>query len=206
MARKYTEYDERRRALRDSMWSDADDVVYNRRSESGFTTVPRTLPLVCTLLRVLGEKKNDPSRVYWELWCRQRDDGFVELLDPDELACCAGFYRGTTRRVRSLHEALEQLQELGFIRIRPKGPRKYGYVLVLHPHDVVQRLRAERHHLIPDWWWDLFTLRAREIKAKLNWKPVMPTSMELEGVELVSAEPGVVPSLFPLPHRTSRSR
>jgi hypothetical protein len=170
MARKLTQYDQKRRALRNTMWADSDQVIYNREAETGFTTVPRTLSLVCTLLKVLGEK-NDPSRVYLELWCRQRDDGFVEILDTEELASSAGFYRGPKRQARSLREALDRLAQLGFIRISAKGTRKYGYVLVLHPHDVVQRMKDEEPDRIPGWWWGLFSDRTQDIKAVLRLKP-----------------------------------
>ena len=170
MPRKFTQYDRRRLARRNSIWDDAEPHIYNRKEESGFITIPRTLPLVCTLLKILGEK-NDPSRVYFELWCRQRDDGFVEIDDGDEVAAAAGFYRGSTRRVRSLREALDQLEKLGFIRISGKGPRKYAFILILHPHDVVQRIKHEHPDWIPDWWWSLFSLRVQDIGAKLRWEP-----------------------------------
>lgn len=169
MARKLTAFDKSRIELRDSFWPDAGDVVWNRREETGFVTVPRTLGLVCTLLKHMG-RQNDPSRVYLALWLRQRDYGFVEIHDSEDLAAECGYYRGN-RKVRSLHEALDQLQGLGFVRVVPKGPRKYGFVLILHPHDVVQRIRHETPKDIPDWWWSLFTLRVQEIKTVLRWSP-----------------------------------
>src|SRR6266705_1905449 len=112
MPRKLTKWDQKRLAKRDSIWEDASDVIWNRKNEAGFITIPRTLSMMMTLLRHFGEK-NDPSRVYFELWCRQRDDGYVEIDDPDELAQAAGFTR--SRRLRSLREALDQLHDLGFI-------------------------------------------------------------------------------------------
>src|SRR5688572_23551374 len=107
--KKLTQYDRKRRMLRDSLWGDrADELIYDRKAESGFFTLPRTMPLMLTLIAHLS-KRGDPSGAYLELWARQRDDGFVEILDPDEMAVGAGFHRGTTRRVRSFHEALEEL-------------------------------------------------------------------------------------------------
>src|SRR5687767_13078279 len=137
MTKKLTEYDRRRRELRNELWPDSEKAIYNRRDETGFCTLPRTLPLVATLIRHLSEK--DPSRAYLELWFRQRDDGFVEVEDPDEMAACAGYATGT-RNVRTWREKLDELARLGFIRVKGKGNQKYRYILLLHPHDVVQKL------------------------------------------------------------------
>lgn len=171
MPRKLTRYDIKRLARRDTIWEDARDVIWNRKDETGFITVPRTLSMICTLIKILGEKL-DPSRVYFELWSRQRDDGYVEIDDPDELAQASGFYR--SRRVRSLREALDRLHELGFIRIAGKGQRKYAFVLILHPHDVIQELHHREPNRIPPWWWELFRLRTQDIGTFLRWKPPVP--------------------------------
>src|SRR5690348_14278808 len=132
MAKKITQYDLRRRRKRDELWPDSESVIYDKTAETGFCTVPRTLPLITTLIRILSEK--DPSRVYMDLWFRQRDDGFVEAEDPDEMAACSGYATGT-RHVRTWREKLDELQKLGFIRIMSKGTQKYRYILLLHPHD-----------------------------------------------------------------------
>lgn len=179
MARRLTHFDRRRRARRDALWPGSQDEVYDRKAEAGFTTVPRTLGMIMTLIKTMSGK-GDPSRVYLELWMRQRDDGFVELDDLDELASVTGYYRGQTRRARSFREALERLQGMGFIRTAPKGPRKYAFVLILHPHDVVQRLRHEDPGRIPDWWWSLFELRVQDIGATLRWHADFPEARDAE--------------------------
>lgn len=51
----------RRLELRDQLWPDASSVVWNRKEEKGFCTIPRTLPLVMTLIDQL-EKGKDASR------------------------------------------------------------------------------------------------------------------------------------------------
>jgi hypothetical protein len=165
MPRKITSYDARRRALRNGLWPDSESVIYDKRDENGFCTVPRTLPLVATLLRHISA--NDPSRVYMELWFRQRDDGFVEVEDSDEMAAGSGYATGT-RNVRTWREKLDELETLGFLRIKGKGNQKYRYLLLLHPHDVVQRIRSLSPEKIPEWWWGYFESRVRDIKADLR--------------------------------------
>jgi hypothetical protein len=166
MAKKITAYDMRRLARRDSIWPDSVEEIYNKANEAGFCTIPRTVSLVGTLIRHLSETK-DPSRVYVDLWTRQRDDGFVDVEDPEELAQSAG-YPIPPRNLRTWKEAIEELARLGFIKTSSKGTRKHKYVLLLHPHDVVEKMRAENPKAIPDWWWEVFVNRVQDIGAKLR--------------------------------------
>lgn len=149
------------------MWSKAQEIIYDKRNESGFCTIPRSLALVATLIRHLS--KRDPSRAYWDLWTRQRDDGYVEIDDAAEMAAISGLTG--TRALKSWREKLDELERLGFIQIKGKGNQKYKYVLLLHPHDVVQKIRHETPDRIPDWWWSYFTTRIQDIGAKLRWEP-----------------------------------
>lgn len=176
------EYDRRRLARRDELWPDAAAAVFDKFKEDGWFTLLRTVPMICTLIKVLGEK-SDPSRVYLELWARQRDDGFVTIDDQAEFASVAGYYRGTTRSIRSLREALERLVSLGFIRTAPKGMRKHAYVLILHPHDVVQQIHHRTPKRIPEWWWSLFTLRLDEVGTRLRPVPTVPSKKAGESGE-----------------------
>ena len=58
---KKNQYDKIRIALRDKLWPDAESVVWNRSNETGFITVPRTLTLVCALIRYLSRNANPRS-------------------------------------------------------------------------------------------------------------------------------------------------
>lgn len=167
MAKKLTVYDKKRQARRNEFWPQSSKVIYDKRDEAGFCTVPRSLAMIATLIHHLS--KNDPSRVYWDLWTRQRDDGYVEIEDAEEMAACSGL-KGT-RALKSWREKLEELQRLGFIRIQAKGNQKYKYILLLHPHDVVQQMKHADPAAIPDWWWSLFQIRMRDVGAKLRWSP-----------------------------------
>jgi hypothetical protein len=170
MAKLLTAYDRKRMARRDERWPESKDLIYNKREESGFCTVPRTLLLVSTLIRHLS--KQDPSRVYLDLWMRQRDDGYVEVDDPQEMAAAAGLLG--TRAVKSWREKLDELCRLGFIEFKEKGNQKYKYILILHPHDVVQRMHHENPAQIPDTWWSYFLTRIEDIGATLRWTPPKP--------------------------------
>jgi hypothetical protein len=162
--RKLNAYDRMRRERRDGFWPDSDAVIYDKTAESGFCTVPRTLALIATLIRQIGE--DDASRVYWDLWTRQRDDGYVEIEDASESAAAAGLLG--TRALKSWRGKIEELQRLGFIRVRQKGNQPYRYVLLLNPHDVVQRIRQEEPERISDTWWSYFETRIQDIGATLR--------------------------------------
>jgi hypothetical protein len=153
----------KRAQLREKLWPDADEVTWYRKRETGWVTLPRTLPLISALINKLS-KRDDASRVYVELWFRQFDDGFVDIQDEEDNANAAG-YTTTGRAVRSWRERIDQLERLGFIRVKPKGTRERGYILLLHPHQVVRRLRDQGK--INDWWWSQFEHRATTIGAQL---------------------------------------
>jgi hypothetical protein len=152
----------RRRELRDRLWVGEGEKLWHRTTEDGYSTIPRTLPLVMTLIDDLKRKGRDISRVYFDLWCRQIDDSFVEVTDEESLAYSSGFST-PGRNVRSWRERIEMLRELGFISVQPNGSRKYGYILLHHPHRVVCELREQDK--VSDPWWGAFSKRASEIGA-----------------------------------------
>lgn len=153
----------RRREFRDALWPDANTIAYDRHVEKGFATIPRTLPIVATLVKELTARI-DASRVYLDLWGRAFDDGLVEIDDEFEFAYACG-YNFPSRARRTWHERMARLEDLGFIRAKAKGPRRFGYVLLVHPHLAVQQLRAAGQ--LPGWWVELFDRRIREIGATL---------------------------------------
>lgn len=148
----------RREVLRDSLWPDARKLVWSRRTAKGFTTLPRTLPLI---MRLLGDLtvKGDPSRVYMDLWFRAFDEGLVIVHDEDEMAFTCG-YDGP-RATRTWREHINAIAKLGFIRTKEMGNRDVGHVLLLDPHPVVAALRGRGK--IRDEWWSAFVLRVHEI-------------------------------------------
>lgn len=157
---------ERRRDLRDSLWPGAASIIWSRHTDDGYTTVPRTLPLIMTLINLL-HKDVDASLVYMELWSRVSDEGFIEMTDESEHAYCAGYV--TPRAARSFGERLRVLEKLGFIKVKPKGSWKYGYVLLVHPHDVVEVL--VKNGGVPEEWRTLYLQRLVQTGARAG-KPV----------------------------------
>jgi hypothetical protein len=126
--------------LRARLWPGiADENLWSRHDRNGFTTVPRAMPLIMSIMD--GLSKNKPvSSAYLEVWCRAYDQGFT-VLKHDEMAFHAGF--SGERAVRTWKERLRILNELGFINLKegPSGPESYA--LILNPYHVVEQHRTK---------------------------------------------------------------
>jgi hypothetical protein len=149
---------ERRGRLKNSYWPN--DTEWNG-SGSGWFKAPRTLPL---LLALLSRKEltagRDVSRVYLELLSRHMDSGVIEIGNEADHAYASG-YTGA-RAVRTWHERIHLLQELGFIKSKQVGNQRYRLVLVVDPSVAVGHLRSQG--LVPDSWWEAYLLRMSETK------------------------------------------
>lgn len=138
----------KRTALRDSLWNDAGERVWQRKKHQGFTTIPKELPLIMNVADVLMGSKMDVSKVYLTLWCNVWDDGFVQVPSPEKLAFEAGYMskkRGTEWRKR-----IVALKELGFIDTKPGSSGDDEYVLLLNPVEAVEKLISTRREEIPE--------------------------------------------------------
>lgn len=155
---------EKRTKLRESLFPNSKTLIWTTETGKGWSNMPRTVSLICTLIRHLSPTL-DPSRIYFDLWCRNFEEGIIEIGNESDVASSCG-YAGT-RRVRSWQERMSALEDLGFIQIAPLGTRKYGFVLMHHPHLVVAKWRLTDPNKLPDWWWSLFTNRLREIGDEL---------------------------------------
>jgi hypothetical protein len=139
-----------------------EDAVWSRHENDGFVSVPRVLPLILVLISNLVEKGN-PSRVYLDLWCRVFDEGYIEVKDEEELAYSAGYVG--SRAARSWRDHILKLEELGFLRVAPKGVRRIGYILIVGPFVAVRLLRDTSPAKVEDRWWNAFVSRAQQIGA-----------------------------------------
>ena len=149
---------DRRAQLKDHYWQD--DAAWNGTG-AGWFKGPRTLPLILALLsdKALTAGR-DVARVYLELLSRHFDGGVIEMGNEADHAYAAG-YTGS-RAVRTWHERMLLLQELGFIKSKHVGNQRYRLVFVVDPLVAVTRLRDAGR--VPDSWWEAYTLRLLETK------------------------------------------
>jgi hypothetical protein len=151
----------RREKLRDQFWPGSSLEIWDRKKENGFSTIPRTLGLIMTLIDELADrdKGKDVSRVYFELWCRNFDEAFIEIVDEEAMAFASGF-TAPNRNVRTWKERIDVLQKLGFIYVMPVGSKKHGYILLPDPHKVIKKLQVEGR--VSASWWGAYVKRASE--------------------------------------------
>jgi hypothetical protein len=122
-------------ALRDHLWPGLEPFLWDRKAHKGFTTIPKTMPLI---LRIMDEMtKGAPvSSTYMTLWCSTWDNGFVNIIRPDEMAFASGF--GGQRGEHTWAGRMKKLQELQFIDIKAGKSGPMTHALIHNPHLILR--------------------------------------------------------------------
>jgi hypothetical protein len=131
--------------MREHHWPGLDESkLWLRKNNDGYTTLPRTMPLLMNLINDLSKSVNTgksapAGKAYLVLWCRVFDEGVVRIDNEAVMAFEAG-YTGE-RNVTTWREHLRILRELGFIDYKegPSGPCQY--VLIFNPYHTVMALK-----------------------------------------------------------------
>lgn len=122
-------------AIRDLHWPKAEPYLWDRRAHKGFTTIPKTMPMI---LKIMDEMtKGAPvSSTYLTLWCNTWDNSFVVLNRNGEMANASGF--GGQRGEHTWLTRVKKLQELNFIDVKPGKSGPYGNAIIWNPHLVIR--------------------------------------------------------------------
>lgn len=122
-------------AIRNLHWPDGDKYLWDRKSNNGFTTIPKTMPLI---LKIMDEMtKGAPvSSTYMTLWCCTWDNSFVVLNKHRDMANAAGF--GGQRGEHTWATRMKKLQELRFIDIKPGKSGPMSNAIIWNPHLVLR--------------------------------------------------------------------
>lgn len=134
-----TKYVKKIRELRAALWPEInfESDLWQRTVHDGFTTIPRTMPLIMSIID--GLTKGAPaSTTYLELWCRAYDEMYVSLTKSREMAFHSGFTG--QRAERTWAEKIRKLAELGFISVKEGQAGPLSHALILNPYLVIQRL------------------------------------------------------------------
>jgi hypothetical protein len=125
----------KQQALRDLHWPGMDAWLWNRKTHRGFTTIPKTMPLI---LKIMDEMtKGAPvSSTYLTLWCNTWDNNFVVLNKPGDLAHASGF--GGQRGEHTWATRIKKLQELEFIDIAAGRSGPLGHAIIWNPHLILR--------------------------------------------------------------------
>ena len=122
-------------ALRDHLWPGLAPFLWDRKAHKGFTTIPKTMPLI---LRIMDEMtKGAPvSSTYMTLWCSTWDNGFVQVIKPSEMAFASGF--GGQRGEHTWAARMKKLEELQFISLKAGKAGPMTHALIHNPHLILR--------------------------------------------------------------------
>ena len=105
--------------------------VWRRKTNDGFTTLPRTLPLV--MQAVDKQSKGQPAgHTLFCLWARSPDHPLVTIENPATFASEAGFEG--ERAVDTWRRRMKRLEELKLIFPRRGSSGDFHYVLLSNPN------------------------------------------------------------------------
>ena len=154
---------QRQLELRNRLWPDlTDGHIWRRQHHHGFTTIPRTMPLI---LSIMDDLAGTPvAMAYLELWGRSFDEGFVTLSKPREIAFHAGF--DGQRGERTWRTKMKALADLGFIQTQSGPSGVMSYALILNPYLVIRRLHGEKTPGLREDKYNALVERAVEIGAE----------------------------------------
>lgn len=122
-------------AIRDLHWPDANQYIWDRKAHKGFTTIPKTMPLV---LKIMDEMtKGAPvSSTYLTLWCNTWDNSFTTLNRQGEMANASGF--GGQRGEHTWRTRVKRLCDLRFIDITAGKAGPMSNAIIWNPHLVIK--------------------------------------------------------------------
>jgi len=123
--------------LRKQLWPNVtNDHLWLRKERKGFTTVPRTMPLIARIVDELSPKGRPASQAYLSLWCRVHDECVVTVNNELEMAYEAGF--GGERAVSTWKARMRTLQDNGFIDGKAGSKGEWNYVLLFNPYQTIK--------------------------------------------------------------------
>jgi hypothetical protein len=154
---------QRQLELRAKLWPDiTDGHLWLRKQHDGFTTLPKTMPLMLSIMDDLANGQ-PVSSTYFELWCRAFDECFVTLSKSREIAFHSGFTG--QRAERTWRGRMKILSNLGFIELRSGSSGDMSYALIINPYLVIRKLHEAKHPGIREDKYNALMERATEIGA-----------------------------------------
>lgn len=146
---------------RAKLWPEITDAMLWSMDSDGWSAVPRLMPLMMSIMDDLSGKGFPVSRTYLEMWTRLRDERFLTLNRPEEMAFHAGFEG--QRALRTWKDRVQRLSKLGFIGLMPGPLGDLSYAVFYNPYHVIKR--AYLAGKVQDKKWHALVIGANEIGA-----------------------------------------
>lgn len=152
---------ERQLEARAKLWPELIDEMLWGMDNEGWVAVPRLMPLMMSIMDDLSGKGFPVSRAYFEMWARLRDEQFLTLNRPEEMAFHAGFEG--QRALRTWKDRVRRLAELGFIGLKPGPLGDLSYAVFYNPYHVIKRAHLDGR--VQEKKWQALVIRANEVGA-----------------------------------------
>jgi len=116
------------------------EFIWHRKTNDGFTTVPRTMPIIMQAIDALS-KGSPAGHTLFSLWARSPDTPFLTIENPVTFAAEAGF--SGERAVDTWRKRMKVLREHWLIMTKPGPSGEFHYVLLISPNAAVEQLRTQ---------------------------------------------------------------
>jgi hypothetical protein len=163
MGRRPTKYIQKIKDLRARLWPHlTDDELWHHKKYAGFTSIPRTMPIILSIIDDLS-KGAPASSTYLELWCRAFPEMYVSLAKPDEHAFFSGFTGQRARR--TWMDRIRKLRDLGFIYVAEGSAGELSHSVIVNPHIALKRLKDRKQPGLSTAKYNALIERANDIGA-----------------------------------------
>ena len=152
---------ERQLDARSKLWPELTDAMVWSMDNKGWAALPRLMPLIMSIMDDLSGKGFPVSRTYLEMRARLREEQFLTLNRPEEMAFHAGFEG--QRALRTWKDRVQRLADLGFIGLKPGPLGDLSYAVFYNPYHVIKR--AYLDNKFQEKKWQALVIRANEIGA-----------------------------------------
>lgn len=114
--------------------------IWHRKTNDGFITVPRTLPIVMQAIDM--QSKGQPAgHTLFCLWARSPDNPCLVIENPATFAAEAGFLG--ERAVDTWRKRMKKLRELSMIQTKPGPSGDFHYILLVNPNASLEWMKAK---------------------------------------------------------------
>lgn len=113
--------------------------LWHRKTNDGFTTVPRTLPIIMQAIDI--QSKGQPAgHTLFCLWARSPDNPLIVIENTATFAAEAGFIG--ERAVDTWRKRMKKLRELWMIQTKPGPSGEFHYTLLVNPNAALEWMRS----------------------------------------------------------------
>lgn len=158
-ARKQRTILERQLEARAKLWPELKAEELWTIDSEGWAPLPRLMPLMMSIMDDMSGKGFPVSRTYLELWSRLREERFLTLNRPEEMAFHAGFEG--QRALRTWKDRVQRLHDLGFIELKDGPLGDLSYAVFYNPYYVIKRAHLDGN--VQDRKWQALIIRANEL-------------------------------------------